>query len=61
MFKKIKKTPYTVIMFILITALMITLELLSVSFSSIFLIIIGALCGLALYSLPLLKKKEGKE
>ena len=61
MFKKIKKTPYTILMFILITVLMITLEVLSVSFSSIILIIVGALCGLAIYSLPLLKSKEADE
>ena len=60
MFKKIKKTPYNIIMFVAITILMIVLELLSVNFSSIFLIIIGALFGLLLYSLPK-KKKEGDE
>ena len=60
MFKKIKKTPYNIIMFIAITVLMIILELFSINFSSIFLIIIGALFGLLLYSLPNIKK-EGDE
>ena len=60
MFKKIKKNPYNIAMFIFITALMITLEILSVNFSSIILILVGALFGLLLYSLPK-KKVEGDE
>ena len=60
MFKKVKKTPYNVIMFTFITALMITLEILSINFSSIILILVGAAFGLLLYSLPK-KKAEGDE
>ena len=60
MFKKIKKTPYNVVGFILITLLMIILEIFSLKFSSIILIIIGACLGLILYSLPK-SKKAGDE
>ena len=60
MFKKVKKNPYNVIMFIFITTLMITLEILSINFSSIILILVGACFGLLLYSLPK-KKAEGDE
>ena len=58
MFVKIKKTPYNITMFILITLLMIILELFSINFSSIILILAGACLGLLLYSLPK-KKKAG--
>ena len=61
-YKKMKKTPYNIIVFILVTVLMITLQIFNKTFSSIILILIGALMGLLLYSLPLLlKKKEVKE
>ena len=60
MFKKVKKTPYNIIMFSVITLLMIVLELISKSFSSIILILIGAAFGIILYSLPK-KQKEGDE
>ena len=60
MFKKIKKTPYNIIMFLLITITMIIFELFSVSLSSIILILMGACCGLFLYSLPK-KEKAGDE
>ena len=60
MFKKIKKTPYNVVGFILITLLMIILEIFSLKFSSIILIIICACLGLILYSLPK-NKKAGDE
>ena len=60
MFKKVKKNPYNIAMFIFIIALMVVLELLSINFSSIILILIGALFGILLYSLPK-KKMEGDE
>ena len=60
MFKKAKKTIYNIIMFTAITILMIILELFSINFSSIILIIIGAIFGLLLYSLPKIKK-DGDE
>ena len=60
MFKKIKKSPYNIIMFAIITTLMIVLELISKSFSSIILILIGATFGIVLYSLPK-KEKVGDE
>lgn len=61
MFKKIKKTPYNVIMFISITLLLIAFEIFSIHLSSIILILVGAYFGLVLYSLPNKKKKEGEE
>ncbi len=60
MFLKIKKTPYNIIMFTLITILLIVLELFSINFSSIILILLGAALGLLLYSLPK-NKKVGDE
>ena len=60
MFKKIKKTPYNIIMFAAIVLLMILLELFSKSFSSIILILIGALLGIILYSLPK-NRKDGDQ
>lgn len=60
MFIKVKKTPYNIIMFSLIVILMIVLELFSINFSSIILILLGACFGLLLYSLPK-KEKAGDE
>lgn len=60
MFKKIKKTPYNIIMFSSIVLLLLLLEFISKDFSSIILIIIGAVFGIILYSLPK-KRKEGDE
>ena len=57
MFKKIKKTPYNVIMFISIVLVLILFEIFSINLSSIILILVGAYFGLMLYSLP---KKERK-
>ena len=62
MFKKMKKTPYNIIAFSSIALLMIVLGIFNQTFSSIILILFGAVMGLVLYSLPLLmKKKEDKE
>ena len=60
MFIKIKKTPYNVIAFITIFITLIAFELFSINFSSIFLILIGAMFGLLLFSLPTIKK-DGEE
>lgn len=60
MFKKIKKTPYNIIMFISITLLLLLFEIFSVNLSSIILILVGAVFGLMLYSLPK-KSKEADE
>ena len=60
MFKKIKKTPYNIIMFAAIVLLMLLLELFSKSFSSIILILIGASLGIILYSLPK-RRKDGDQ
>ena len=57
-FKKIKKTPYSVIAFLTIFIALILFELFAIDFSSIILILIGAVLGICLFSLP---KKEGDE
>ena len=57
MFKKIKKTPYNIIMFIAITIVMIIVELFAINLSSIILILLGAILGIVLFALP---KKESK-
>lgn len=49
MFKEMDKTPITVIMAVLVFAVMILLDVFSLSFSSIWLILIGAGVGLAAY------------
>ena len=49
MFKEMDKTPITVIMAVLVFAVMILLDVFSLSFSSIWLILIGAGVGLATY------------
>ena len=58
MFKKIKKTPYSVITFLTIFTALILFELFSINFSSIILILIGAVLGICIFSLP---KKDGDE
>ena len=60
MFKKIKKTPYNIIMFTSIVLVLIAFEIFSINLSSIILILVGAYFGLMLYSLPESKKKEDK-
>ncbi len=49
MFKEMDKTPITVIMAVLVFAVMILLDVFSLSFSSVWLILIGAGVGLAAY------------
>lgn len=62
MLKKIKKTPFSITVMSLTFACMITLSLISVSFSSIFYILIFGTAGLLLYTCRYLKdKKEAKK
>lgn len=59
MFGKVEKSAFSVAVFSLVLACMIIFELFSVNFSSIFLIIIGGLLGIILYS-SRFKKEEKK-
>lgn len=59
MFIKLKKNVYSIIAFLFVFALMLTLEIFAKSFSSIVLILIGAVLGLLVYSIP--RNKEVAE
>ncbi len=62
MLKKIKKTAFNITVMALTFVAMITLSLLSVSFSSIFYILIFGFVGLLIYTVGYLRdKKQGKE
>ncbi len=57
---KMKKKPYHVIAFSTVLALMILFELFAVSFSAIYLILIGGIAGIVLYSVLNIDKKESE-
>ncbi len=58
MLKKLKKTPFTVIIAALTIACMIAFSLFAVSFSSIFYILISGTLGLLLYTIGYIKSKK---
>ena len=58
MLKGIKKTPFNVTIIILTTLIMITFSLLSVSFSTVFYILIGGAVGVFFYLIGLISKKQ---
>ncbi len=58
---KMEKNWFNILMVIIVFCLMIVLELLSVSFSSIFIILIGALLGLIVFSTLIKEREETKE
>ena len=60
MFLKSEKSIFNIIIFIVVVVLMISFELLSIHFSSIFLILIGGILGLIINSLNKLRKEETK-
>ena len=60
MFLKSEKSIFNIIIFIVVVVLMISFELLSIHFSSIFLILIGGILGLIINSLSKLRKEETK-
>ena len=61
MLKKMKKTWYSVPIMIIIMAALIIFDLLAISFSSVFLILGGALLGFFIYYLiPLISRKAKK-
>lgn len=60
MFLKSEKSIFNIIIFIVVVVLMISFELLSIHFSSIFLILIGGILGLIINSLNKLRKEDTK-
>lgn len=61
MLKKLKKSVFNVIMVIIFTLAFLAVELLAVSFSTIFFILIGALIGLVVYLIGYFKNLSKKE
>ena len=59
MFKKIKKTPISIALVVLVAASLITFSLLSIRFSSVFYVLIGGVVGLLAYLVSLLREKKG--
>ena len=59
MLKKIKKTPISLSLVVLVAASLVTLSLLSVRFSSVFYVLIGAVVGLSVYLVSRLREKKG--
>lgn len=58
---KMKKNIFSIIILTLVFSIMIVFDLLSISFSSIFLILIGGILGIIFYSIKDNKNKEKKE
>lgn len=58
MFKQVKKNAFNIIIFISTIACTITFGLLSIKFSSIFYILIGAVLGLILFTIQTIKNKN---
>ena len=61
MLKGLKKNPMSITILCVVTTLMVLLSLLDVSFSTIVLIIISGLVGLAVYFIGRMSKKEEKK
>lgn len=58
MFKKSKKTAFSITLYILTIALFVTLTLLGKNFSTIFYILAGAVIGIVIYVISLIQKKK---
>ncbi len=58
MLKKLPKTPFNIVMLVLVFGCMTTLGLLAVNFSSIFYILICAVLGLLIYCIGYIKTKQ---
>ena len=56
---KMKKKPYEVIAFSVVFILMLLFELLAVSFSAVYFILLGGVAGIVLYSVLNIDKEEG--
>ena len=61
MLKGIEKTPFNVTVIALTTVIMVAFSLLSVSFSTVFYILIGGAVGVFFYLIGLLRKKQNTE
>ena len=61
MLKKLPKTPLAIIVFLIIFALEIVFEIFSISFSSIYFILIGGIIGIFAYSLINRQKEESEK
>ncbi len=59
--KKLKKTPFNIVVFSITALTMIAFSLFSVDFSSIFYILLSALAGLTIYLISLARKNKKKE
>lgn len=58
MLKKLKKTPFNIILFVVSSLVMIAFSLFNVSFSSIFYILISAVLGLTIYLIGYIKDRK---
>lgn len=58
MLKKLEKTVFNVVLFVVFSLVMLAFSLFSVSFSSIFYILISAVLGLTIYLIKYLKEKS---
>ena len=61
MLKGIEKTPFNVTIIVLTTVIMVAFSLLSVSFSTVFYILIGGAVGVFFYLIGLLRKNQNTE
>ena len=58
MLKKLKKTPFNIILFVVFSLVMIAFSLFNVSFSSIFYILISAVLGITIYLIKYLRDRK---
>ena len=58
MLKKLKKTAFNVVLFIVFSLVMLAFSLFNVSFSSIFYILISAVIGISVYLIKYIKDKK---
>lgn len=61
MFKGLKKNAFNVVLFGLTVAVMVTLDLLAVSFSSVYYILIGGAVGIVVYLVSFAKDKKSEK
>lgn len=61
MFKKMKKNTFNLLLLVLTFMAMLTISLLSINFSSIYFILIGAVIGIATYVIKLVTKTQSED
>ena len=61
MFKGLKKNAFNIVLFGLTVAVMVTLDILAVSFSSVYYILIGGAVGIVVYLVSFAKDKKSKK